>query len=410
MKKVYNYKSKKYILANSKKLPVWQWGKRLNIYKKRKQNLETIMKKIPNNPYFEMNKRQQKKVVDEIYNINDFLNEIYLTVFEKKLSKKKIINYLTNIKDESGNHFVDNQHANDFYYSLTQIKSLYQQAKKKYNKKTRNKSLKNKKKVKRKSVKKGGASTTRKYQLPDSEVTLMDVIFHPLWILEKKIGLIVELPLDFIGIMSDNIALMSRIYFQVSGFALDNTKDILSMTAAGLFTTPLLKIIIGGKFVISQFISYFLRISSLALMYNRKQYELFFYSFIGLFPNSQNLLEIYKRHTYNLSKYSKRVEEMTYPIHQFLDDTLEDLEKIEQLNSRKIAKIENPVSSFQNPLHNLSDQYKKAMYNVDDSKNNINLLLENFKQMMTPIIESLEDVRKINGEDIPTEDFVKREM
>lgn len=408
MKKVYNYKSKKYILANSKQLPVWQWGKRLKIYKKRKKNVETIMKKIPNNPYFKMNKKQQQKVVDEIYNINDFLNEIYLTVFEKNLTKKKIIDYLTNIKDESGKYFVDNQHANDFYYSLKNIKSLYQQAKKKYKKKPKNKSLKNKKKVKKKSIKKGGASATRKYQLAVSEVTLMDVIFHPLWILEKKIGLIVELPLDFIGIMSDNIALMSRIYFQVSGFALDNTKDILSMTAAGLFTTPLLKIIIGGKFVISQFISYFLRISSLALMYNRKQYELFFYSFIGLFPNSQNLLEIYKRHTYNLSKYSKRVEEMTYPIHQFLDDTLEDLNKIEKLNSKEIAKNENPVSYSQNPLHNLSDQYKKAMYGVDDSKNNINLLLDSFKKMMTPIIESLDDVKKVNDNDVLTKSFVNQ--
>ena len=409
MKKVYDYKSKKYMLVNSKQLPVWQWGKRLNIYKKRKKNVETIMKKIPNNPYFEMNKKQRKKVVDEIYNINDFLNEIYLTVFEKNLSKKKIIDYLTNIKDERGKYFVENQHANDFYYSLKNIKTLYQQSKKKYNKQFK-KSLKNKNKIKRKSVKKGGAASMRKYQLREEEVTLMDVIFHPLWILEKKIGLIVELPLDFIGIMSDNIALMSRIYFQVSGFALDNTKDILSMTAAGLFTTPLLKIIIGGKFVISQFISYFLRISSLALMYNRKQYELFFYSFIGLFPNSQNLLEIYKRHTYNLSKYSKRVEEMTYPIHQFLDDTLEDLNKIEKLNSKEIAKNEKPVSYSQNPLHNLSAQYEKAMYGVDDSKNNINLLLDSFKKMMTPIIESLDDVRKVNGNKVSKKDFVEEEI
>ena len=408
MKKVYNNKSKKYILANSKKMPVWQWGKRLNIYKKRKKNVETIMKKIPNNPYFKMNKKQQKKVVDEIYNINDFLNEIYLTIFEKKISKKKIIDYLVNIKDEIGNHFVDNRHANDFYYSLTQIKSLYQQSKKKYNKKTRNKSLKNKKRSKKKSVKKGGSISTKKYQTIDEEITLMDVIFHPLWILEKKIGLVVELPLDFIGIMSDNIALISRIYFQISGFALDNTKDILSMTNAGLFTTPILKIIIGGKFFISQFISYFLRISSLALMYNRKQYELFFYSFIGLFPNSQNLLEIYKRHTYNISKYSKRVEEMTYPIHQFLDDTLEDLEKIERLNSKKIIKNKVDPNSYNSPLHNLSDQYKKAMYGIDDSKNSINTLLYNLKEMLKPVLDQLDDVKKINNKDIPAEEFIKR--
>ena len=48
------------------------------------------------------------------------------------------------------------------------------------------------------------------------------------------------------------------------------------------------------------------------------------------------------------------------------------------------------------------------MYNVDDSKNNINLLLENFKQMMAPIIESLEDVRKVNDKDVPIKEFINR--
>ena len=69
----------------------------------------------------------------------------------------------------------------------------------------------------------------------------MDVIFHPLWILEKKIGLVIELPLDFIAIMSDNIALLSTIFFQMSGFALENTKDLLSMGFGGIITTPIFK-------------------------------------------------------------------------------------------------------------------------------------------------------------------------
>ncbi len=221
---------------------------------------------------------------------------------------------------------------------------------------------------------------------------LKELIFHPLWLIEKKHGVIVGIPLDAMQSAIDKTALAIGGMGDLIDPILKNVGPIIqAIPGVGTAVAPVLLTVNNSKDIILTAVEKTLQIINMLLYHNRKEWTLFTYAMFSVIPDGGDYLNSMKVTTHNLTKYMSIFNTHLGSASSTLDNFINLLDKIKTINH-------NPLDNQKKP-HQLRT-WQQISDEIEEKKNKP-LPSQEIIQFLDEIDMYVSNINEYNSSKIP---------